>query len=160
LTGGGERAAGGQQIIHQEHVGAGVETVDVHVQLGAAVFKIVLHLVRAVRQLPRFAQRHERFVHLQRQGRREQKATRLRRRHGVDWPAPIMLQHQPDRFLKCRRVRQQRRDILEQDARLGKIRDVADKAGQVHKRLVIGHLSLVLCHRTHGHALLLMTNDQ
>src|SRR5438552_12815248 len=57
LAAGLERAAGGQQVVDQEHAGAGLEAVDVHVQLGLAIFEVVLQLVSLIGKLARLAQR-------------------------------------------------------------------------------------------------------
>ena len=70
----------------------------------------------------------------QQQGQRggEQETARLGGRHGVDRPVPVVFVHQLDRLLKGLRLGQQRRDVLEKDARLGKIGNVANVLREVH----------------------------
>ena len=78
--------------------------------------------------------RSTRFLQTQGQWSRKQEPTRLGRSDGVDGHGAVALVQSIDRNLEGVRLGQQRRDVLEQDARFGKIRDVADILCQVHTR--------------------------
>src|SRR5262249_3773068 len=83
----------------------------------------------------RLAQRDQWLLQAQGQRRREQKAARLDGRDGVDRWCRVVLDHAVDGVLERPRLGQERRDVLEQDARPGEGRDVADVFRQVHSRL-------------------------
>src|SRR5207249_1022544 len=103
---------------------------NVDLQLGAAVFQFILERVSAEGQFARLAQRDQRLVQCQRQRGGEQEAARLGRGDGVERLGPIVFGEQVDGVLKSARLRQQRRDVLEEDARLGEVGDVPDVGGE------------------------------
>src|SRR5438128_2467319 len=105
-----------------------------HVQFSAAVFKIVFEAIGSVRQLARLAQRHQGLLDLQGQWGGEQEATRLGGGDGVDALRLIVFRKPPNRLSKGAGIREQGCDILEENSRLGEVRDVADVLRQIHWR--------------------------
>ena len=91
-----------------------------------SVLELVLRPDRQMRQLARLAGEHEPRVELQRKRRAEQEATRLGGEHAVGAQRSGEPREAVDRALQSRRARQQRGDVLEQDARLGEVGHVAD----------------------------------
>src|SRR5207237_1227498 len=134
LAGGSKCAAGGEQVVDHKHARSRGEAVHVELQLGAAVFQVVLQTMGAVRELARLAERNKRLLHGQSQGSGKKKPARFRGRDHIDGLTPVMVREAVNGLLKSRRVRQKRCDVLEKDARLGKIRDVAYKMCQVHTK--------------------------
>jgi GNAT superfamily N-acetyltransferase len=128
-------AAGRQQIIYEQHVRAGSHAVDVDLQLGAAVFQVVLERMRAVGELAWFAERDERPFHEQSQRSRKQEPPGFGGGHGIGLPAVVVFVHELDRLAKSFRFSQERRNILEKDAGSGKIRDIANVLREVHYRV-------------------------
>src|SRR5690606_3279057 len=74
LRGGNEGAAGGDQIIHQQYLGAGGQCIAVDLDTGFAVFGVVTGADAVCRQLARLAEQDQRLVQLVGQHRAEQKA--------------------------------------------------------------------------------------
>jgi GNAT superfamily N-acetyltransferase len=126
------RAAGRQEVIHEQHAGAGSHAVDMDLQLGAAVLQVVLKGMRAVRELARFAERDERPFQQQSQRSRKQEPPGFGSRHRIDLLALVMFLHALDRLAKGFRLSQERGNVLEKDARFGKIRDIANVLREVH----------------------------
>jgi hypothetical protein len=77
------------------------------------------------RQLLRLAQQHERQLQRKRDGGAEEEAAALEARHAVELQRTAVLYQQVNAMLVRFRLQQQRRDVLEQNARLGKVRDGA-----------------------------------
>ena len=102
--------------------------------------------VGAVRQLARLAQRHERLLRRRASGAANRKPrASAAATASIGRPRYCVVQAGRSTSWKASRLGQQRRDVLEQDARLGKIRDVADILRQVHagvSRGAWGQLSL------------------
>jgi GNAT superfamily N-acetyltransferase len=126
-------AAGRQQVIHEQHLRVGSHAVNVDLELGAAVFQVILQRMRAVRQLAGFAQRDERSIQEQSQRSREQEPPGFGRGDGIDLPVAIGFVHELDRLAKGIRLRQQRRNVLEKDAWFGKIGNIANVLREVHQ---------------------------
>src|SRR5262249_53183994 len=99
----------------------------------AAVLQFVLEAVRLVGQLPGFAQGDERPFQGQRQGGGEQEPAGLSRRHSVNPLALEVRAHHLDAVLERLGVSQERRNVLEEDARLRKIWYIADVVCEVHE---------------------------
>src|SRR5690348_4944824 len=86
-----------------------------------------------VRQLAGLSQRDERALHEEREGSRKQKSPGFRRRHRIDLPPAVVFVHELDCLAKGVRLRQKRCNILEKDARFGKIRYIANVLREVHQ---------------------------
>ena len=114
-----------------QHVLSGLDGVPVHLQGVVAVLQVVglAHLLR--RQLAGLAHRHEAGVEVVGHDGGEHEAPRLDAHHLLD----ALLGEQPDeavdRHAQRQRVLQEGRDVVEQDARLREVRDLADMGLQI-----------------------------
>jgi GNAT superfamily N-acetyltransferase len=129
-------AAGRQQVVNDQDARVLDEAVHMYLQFRVAIFQIVLKGVRAIRELSRLAQRDKGAVQLQGQGCGKQKPARLRGAHRIGRLGLVTAVHQVHGFLKGLGIGQKRGDILEKYAGLGKIGNIANKAGQIHRRLL------------------------
>ena len=135
---GRRRAAGGQNVDDDEHPGAPGEHACMHFEAITAVLEIVVVMDRLGGQLPRLS--HRDHAHAEGQGERagEQKATGLDGRDGVERFTPPRRRHALDREGECPGLRQRRRDVAKQDARLRKVGHRANERRQIHG-VVRGH---------------------
>ena len=124
-------AAGGDQIVHQDHALARDQRVVVHLDLVDAVFQRIGDAHALVRQLALLADRHEAGRDLMRHRAAEDEAARLDAGDLVDLHAGPGLHQFVDRAAERARVAQQRGDVAEHDARLGIVGDRADRGAQV-----------------------------
>ena len=97
-----------------------------------AVLEVVGLLDRLRRQLPRLADRNESSADALRHRGAEDEAAALDADHGVDALPGIRHRQQIDRRLEAGRIAQQRRDVVEEDAGLRKVRNVANVLFEVH----------------------------
>src|SRR5438132_528136 len=88
----------GEQVIDQQNVRAGDHAVDMYLQLGAAVLKVVLQRMGPVGELARLAKRDQRTFHEEGQRSREQETAGLGSGHRIDPPTLIVLAEQVDRL--------------------------------------------------------------
>src|SRR5262249_47706843 len=116
---GAGRAAGGEQIVHDEDLRAGLDRLDVHLELGLAVLELVGHAVGLVRELAGLAHRDEARVQPRRERAAEDEAARLDAHDDVDVLADEALGEQIERDVEGARIREERRDVLEEDPGLG-----------------------------------------
>ena len=101
-----------------------------------AVFELVARRVALVRQLARLADERQTESERIRHRGADDEAARLDAEDHVDTSA-IAARDPIDDLLECRPRREQRRDVLEDDAGLRKVADVAD----VRLQLVEGHVA-------------------
>jgi hypothetical protein len=87
-----------------------------------------------VGQLARLASRHEPDAELARQRPAEDEASRLGGDDQVDPERTCMFRQQADRVIERPRIEQKRSDVLEDDPRLGEVRNVADAVAEVDPR--------------------------
>ena len=73
-----------KHVVDQEDAAARTEGVGVHLQLVRTVLELVFECDGGVRELSRFADRHESGIHLQGQGCAKDEAPRLGRGDHVD----------------------------------------------------------------------------
>ena len=104
-----------------------------------AVFQLIMEGMRVERELARLADRHESGVQLQRQRGGEDETTRLRGDDGLDAAITKRSGELVDRLAKRLRRGKQWRNIAKQNARFGKIGDIANERLEVH-----GH-GVLLC---------------
>ena len=78
------RCRRGEQVVDDEHAGAGLERVDVHLELGLAVLELVRDSIGRAGQLAGLAHRDEARVERAREGAAEDEAARLDAHHRVD----------------------------------------------------------------------------
>ena len=112
----------------------GTDGVAVHLERGRAVLEVVLDADHVGRQLAKLAHGHEANTELVRDRRAEDEAARLHADDDVDVALPHPLHEPVDGRLERLAVLEERRDVLEQDARLGEVGDVADARREVLRR--------------------------
>src|SRR6267378_4139463 len=125
------RAAGRKQVIDHRHLLAGLDRVDMRLQRALAVLERVLDPIRLVRQLPELADWREPDLQAIRESGPEDEAPRLDGQDAVESAPPQPLLQRAEDGLQRFRVAQDRRDVLEEDPGLGKIRNVADERARV-----------------------------
>src|SRR5947209_5721981 len=120
-------AARRQQIVGDEDALAADDGVAVNLQNVLSVFEIVRDARHFGRQLLRFAHRHE--ARAERVGKRgrEDKTARLDAEHNINALALEGLRQRVNGQAQTLRVLQQRRDVVEVDARLRKVRHFANE---------------------------------
>src|ERR1035437_7370639 len=124
-------AAGGDQVVDQDHALAGMNGVGVHLHFIEAVFQRVGDAHGGMRQLAPLADRHEAGGDLMRYRAAENEAARLDARDLVDLVARPWLHQFIDRAAEGARVAEQRRDVAKQYPRLRIIRNGADGGLQI-----------------------------
>src|SRR5262249_58446630 len=124
-------AAGGDQVIDQDHAVALGYRVLVHLHLVDAVFERISDGDALVGQLALLADRHEAGRYLVRDRAAEDEAARLDAGDLVDLASRPGLHQLVDRAAEGARIAQQRRDVAEHDPGLGIVRDSADRSAQV-----------------------------
>ena len=133
--GGGGGAAGGDDVVHHQHRVAAFQRVAVHVHRVGAVFERVARREGECGQLARLAHRHEAGADALRHHRTKDEAAALHRHHLVDGAPGAQLDQLVGAEAQQRTVAQQRRHVLEDDAGLWKIGDVADRRLEGRNRL-------------------------
>ena len=129
------RAAGRDEVVDDEHLVAGNEGVFVDLQLIGAVLERIGLGVDLARKLARLARGDEADAELVGDGRTDEEAAGLGADDLGDALVGEMRGDVVDERRERLRVLEQRRDVLEDDARLGLIGDVDDLALEI----VIGH---------------------
>jgi hypothetical protein len=86
-----------------------------------------------VRQLARLAGGHEPDTELARQRSAEDESPRLGGDDQVDPEGACVFGQQPDRVIECSRIEQERRDVLEDDARPREVGYVADVVAEIYR---------------------------
>jgi hypothetical protein len=133
-------AAGGDEVVDQVDLRAGGAGIDMHRQPVGAIFQRIILGDGRARQLAVLADEEEAGAEVKRDGGSEDEPA------GVDAGDQLRLfghgARQPlDRGGEAARIEQQRRDVSELDAGLGKIRDGADESAQI--RIVLGHATIL-----------------
>ena len=125
-AGRGGRAAGGEHVVDDEDLLAGVDRVAVDLELVGAVLELVLLADDRPRQLARLADRHEPGTQAIGDRRGEDEAARLDADDAVDGDVVEAADEVVDRPTEGGRVAEQRCDVAERDAGLGVVGDVSD----------------------------------
>src|SRR6516225_2827073 len=133
------RAAGGDEIVDQNHALAFDQRVFVHFHFIDAVFERIADADALKGQFAFLADRYKATRYLVRNCTAENKTTRLDARHFIDLAAGPRLHQFVHRAAKRPRIAQERGDIPEHDPRLGIIRDRANCSLQVVYKRVIVH---------------------
>src|SRR5262249_19665323 len=128
-----ERAAGGQEVVHQQDAGLVGKAVHVDLEFGTPVLQVILEGVRSVGEFARLPQGDQRLFQGQGQRGGRKEAAGVGGGNRVDVLPVAVGGHDVNGFLKRGRFRQERRNVLELNSRFGKIRDVADVLRQVHR---------------------------
>ena len=125
-------AAGRQQVVEDDHPLARLEGVGLDLDSVGAVFQIVGVTHGLARQLALLADHHESQAELQGEGCGHQKSPRLDADQDIGLVGRDGLGQALDRGLPALRMYQQGRNVVEQDARLGKVRNGAYVLAEVH----------------------------
>jgi len=122
-----ERAAGGEEVVDEDDSAAGADGIDVDFETIRAVLEIVVGAVDLSRELARLADgdkaRRERLG----DGSAEDETPALGPHHQLDALAPVGVGHEFDSQGQARRVGEQGRKVLEDNPRLGMVRNISDQ---------------------------------
>src|ERR1043166_3893067 len=124
-------AAGGEQIVDDEHAIARRQCVVVDLERVAAVLEDVFVTAARIREFVRLADRNETGAEVLRDDAAEDEAARLDRRDGGDAGVAERLRQKFARLPERLGGSKKGSDVFEDDARLRKIGDVADVARQL-----------------------------
>jgi hypothetical protein len=129
--GGGGGSASGEEIINQDNAAAGFNGVNVNGDGVRAVFEIVILFVNLERQLAFFANGHKTGFEAQRGGGGKDEAAGINADDGIHGAGFVIADEEINAAGEKLGIGQDRRDVLELNAGLRKIRDVADGAFDV-----------------------------
>ena len=135
-----DRPARREEVVDDQDLLPGLDRVAVDLERVRPVFEGVLHGDRLGRQLAQLADGDEARLQLVRHRRAEDEAPRLHPDDDVDLLALIRLEHQVDRLLVGGLVLQKGRDVVEEDAGLREVGDLADLGAKLlggHRRRVL-----------------------
>src|SRR5215831_16300777 len=124
-------AAGGQQVVDNDHFLAGLDGVFVYLQGIQAVLELVAPFDGLGGRLARLAEGDEAGVEAVGQRRSEDEAAGLDGQHGIDLGVEVVLGERVNECGEADFVLEQGGDVVKQDAFLGKIRDFADQLLEV-----------------------------
>jgi len=124
INGGGHGAACGQQIVCHQDTVARKHSVLVNLKGVGAVLQGVRGAVRLIRQLPRLSDQGRSGVKLVGQGGSDNESSRLDANHQIDASIGKPFGNLVDSCTKGFAIRQQRRDVFEEDPLLRKVGDV------------------------------------
>src|SRR6266404_4943598 len=125
-------AAGGDQVVQQQHAVARADRIDVDFDPIATVFELVVVPDRLGRELAFLADRNE--PHAQREGNRrsDDEATRFDTRDLVDFLIAVAVDDLLDRQAKPDRILQQGSDVAKHDSMPRVVRDGPDARLDIH----------------------------
>src|SRR5690606_30203183 len=133
----GERGpAGGEHVVDEEDPLPGLDRVHVRLERVGPVLERVVDAARLERELARLAHRREAGPEVERDGRREDEATRLDADDEVDVVRGEVVGQLPHDGGEEVRVGEDRREVLELDPGLREVRDVAYAAPNPVRELV------------------------
>lgn len=127
-----ERAAGGEQVVDDDDLAALADGIGVDLEAVGAVFEGVVDAVDAAGELAGFANGDEPGGEGLSDGGAEDEAAGLGADDEFDTLAAVGVGHQLDGEGETPGIRQQRREILEENPGLGEVGDVADEGVEVH----------------------------
>src|SRR5438128_3409532 len=126
-------AAGGEQVVDDRHLLARPYRVDVRLEDALAVLQSVLDPVRLVGKLPQLADGREADLQAIRQGGAEDESARLDGNDAIERATAQPPFHVVENGLERLRLAEDRRDVLEEDARLGEVGNVADQRADLYQ---------------------------
>ena len=129
---GSHRATGGEQIVHHHHALSRLHGIGLHLDAIGSVFQGIVQPHRLARQLAALAEHDEAAAQLERERRGDQEAAAFDPGEQVGLVCAHRLCHATHRHLPGIGVPQQGGDVVEQDPRLGEIRDAPDVVLEVH----------------------------
>src|SRR6266540_4264339 len=116
-----DSAAGGEQIIDDQDFRARFDRVLVHLERRRTVLEVVFDADHVGWELPKLAHRHEPDAEVVGDGGAEDEAPRLHADDDVDVARADALHEPVDSGLERIAVLEERRDVLEEDPRLGEV---------------------------------------
>ena len=125
-----DRAAGRQEVVDDQHLLARLDRVAMDLERVRAVFERVLDGDRLGRQLAELPDRDQAGVELVGHRGTEDEPARLHPDDDVDLLVLVRLEHQIDRLLVGAGILEQGRDVVEEDAGLREVGDLADPFAQ------------------------------
>ena len=131
------RAAGGNQIVDQQHPVAFIDGIGMHLDGIHAIFKRVVLTDGLAGQLAALADRHEADAERNGHRRPEDEAARLDAGHMGDAQAAMMRGGPLDRLAETHGILDQRGDVAEHDPRLGIVGDGADQALEINRHVCL-----------------------
>ena len=123
----GSGTAGGNQVIGDDHARLLRNRIDMDLQRILAVLELLTRALGLVGKLPRLAHDRETRAQFMSQCGADDKAAGLDSKNDIDVLRMIPVAEKADRFFEQAAVRQQGRNVFENDARLGKIPDVSNR---------------------------------
>src|ERR1700682_1676111 len=133
FRGGRGRAAGGEDVVDQQHFLSGDDGVVVDLQGVGAIFEDVLVALLCPGELAGLADGNEAGAEALSDTTTEDEAARLDGRDGGDALAEEWLGQRGHRVVESLGVAEQRCDVAEQNPELGKVGHVADVGAQIHQ---------------------------
>ena len=124
---GGRGAAGRDDVVDDQIAPASAHRIRVHLEMIEAVLELVANRDRGARQLAALAHEVQRKPKPLRERRADDEAARLDREHCVAFEPRSVLREMLGHRLERGRIREHRRDVLEDDAGLRKVRHVHDQ---------------------------------
>lgn len=134
-------AAGGEEIVNQQHAAARLDGIDMDSDGVASIFQVVALLVRAVGELAFFADRDKPGAEAQSGGGCEDETTSVDSDHTVNFAGLMAIDQKVDACGKKSRVRENGRDVLELNSRLREVGNVANGVAKIRRRFG-GHDSI------------------
>src|SRR5947208_3990532 len=128
LDGPGHRAPSCEEIVDDQDASARLDRVLVHLERRRTVFQVVLDADDIAGELSELAHWDKPDAELVGDRGREDKAPRLHADDGVDLLRADLREESVDRGRKRVPVLKERRNVLEEDARLGEVGNVTDPA--------------------------------
>lgn len=117
-----------EQVVDDEDALPGRDGVGVDLQRVGTVLERIRHAYRLGGQLPRLSHRHEPGLQTVCQRRAEDEAAALHPDHQIDTGVVIRLPHRIEREAQPLGIAQQRGDVVEENSRFRKVRDVTNLA--------------------------------
>src|SRR5271166_4931871 len=121
------RAPRRQQVVHQDNILARLDGVEMNFERVRPILQIVGNAGRRSRQLSRLSYGDKSSVQAVGERRAEDEAARFDAKHQVDVLSDVMGSQRVNQFGKALLVLQQCRDVVKENARLGKVGDGADQ---------------------------------
>src|SRR5262245_59228437 len=123
--------AGGQQVVYDNHLLPGLDGIFMDLQRIQAVFQLIAPLDSLRRKFAGFADRNKAGVQTVGQSRTKDETARFDGQDRIDLGVEVMLGKRVDERGKAHLVLEQGGDVVEQDAFLGEVRDLANQRLQM-----------------------------
>src|SRR4029079_5293846 len=131
LGGAGDGPAGREEVVDDQHAGAGLHGVLVHLEGRRSIFEVVFDADHVPGQLAELTDRYHPDRELVSDRRREDEPSRFHADDDVDLLISDLREQPVDRGSERLAVLEKRGDVLEEDSRFRKVWDVADTRSKV-----------------------------